>query len=85
MDKSYYTINREYPLFINVWNNTRSTIFNHIEFETESCLKMPLMELIEIYQTLSKYFWVGFNLTCDKVISTSVSIVNVWESMKTSL
>ena len=34
-----------------------------------------IVDLIEIYKTLSKYFWLGKDRKCEKVTSTSISIV----------
>ena len=34
-----------------------------------------LVALIENYKTASKYFWRGMDRRCDKVTSTSISIV----------
>lgn len=34
-----------------------------------------IIELIDIYQSASQYFWLGIEATCDKVTSSSISIV----------
>ena len=34
-----------------------------------------IVKLIEKYKTASKYFWRGMDRRCDKVTSTSISIV----------
>ena len=40
-----------------------------------------IVELIELYKTASKYFWLGMDRRCEKVTLSSISIVKCMDGI----